>query len=61
MPNGLSPNLAQEMRVWLRTKHQELNLLERILDRCEELEWENQSLRDRIDIITKARKDDEQE
>ena len=49
--------LPQEMRVWLREKRQELNMIERLVDRVEELEWENESLRNRMDIVRKAREE----
>lgn len=59
--SGLNPTLAQEMRVWLREKRQELNMIERLVDRVEELEWENESLRNRMDIVRQAREENEQE
>lgn len=49
--------LPQEMRVWLREKRQELNMIERLVDRVEELEWENESLRNRMDIVRKAKEE----
>ena len=53
--SGLNPTLAQEMRIWLRERRQELNMIERLVDRVEELEWENESLRNRMDIVRKAK------
>ena len=54
---GLNPTLAEQARYWLREKRKELNLVERLADRVEELEWENESLRNRMDIVRKAREE----
>lgn len=51
----LNPTLPEELRMWLRDKRRELNKIERLVDRVEELEWENKSLRDRLDIVLEAR------
>ena len=53
--SGLNPTLAEEGREYVREKRKEIRLIERLVDRVEELEWENQSLTRRIEIIYKAR------
>jgi hypothetical protein len=58
--SGINPTLAQEMRIWLRERRQELNMIERLVDRVEELEWENESLRNRMDIVRKAKEEAEE-
>ena len=59
--SALNPTLADEMRHWLREKRRELNMIERLVDRVEELEWENGSLNARLDIVRKAKEEHEQE
>lgn len=55
--SALNPTLAEEMRHWLRDKRRELNMIERLVDRVEELEWENNSLTNRLDIVRQAREE----
>jgi len=54
---GLNPTLQEKMRVWLREKRQELNMIERLVDRVDDLEWETESLRNRMEIILKAKEE----
>ena len=53
--SGLNPTLVDEGREYVREKRKEIRLIERLVDRVEELEWENQSLNQRIEIIYEAR------
>jgi len=58
---GLNPTLAEEGRAYIREKRKEIRLVERLVDRVEELELENKSLKLRMDIVMKAREENEQE
>lgn len=59
--SGLNPTMVEEVKFWLRERRKELNMIERLVDRVEELEWENESLRNRMDIVRQAREENEQE
>lgn len=59
--SGLNPTLAEEGRAYIREKRKEIRLVERLVDRVEELELENKSLNLRMDIVRKAREQNEQE
>lgn len=59
--SGLNPTLAEEGRAYIREKRKEIRLVERLVDRVEELELENKSLNLRMDIVRKAREENEQE
>lgn len=58
---GLNPTLVEEGRAYIREKRKEIRLVERLVDRVEELELENKSLNLRMDIVRKAREENEQE
>lgn len=58
--SGLNPTMVEEVKFWLRERRKELNMIERLVDRVEELEWENESLRNRMDIVRQAREENEQ-
>ena len=47
--------LVEEGREYIRTKRKEIALWDRLMDRVEELELENRSLKLRMEIIFKAR------
>lgn len=55
--SGLNPTLVEEGRHYIREKRKEIRLVERLVDRCEELELENKSLTLRMEIIMKAREE----
>lgn len=52
---GLNPTLVEEGQAYVREQRKEIRLIERLVDRCAELEWEVESLRRRMNIIYEAR------